>query len=99
MTSYDQLQTLQAALLRLRAGETSASAFSDIAGQQTLLLAALPTQYGQVLDQLRNRLEASALFSEESCSFSQAGLWDAMQQWLDKAGAQPGLQQQVHPSA
>ncbi len=95
MTPHDQLQALQAALRQLRAGQASAATFSDIAGQQALLLAALPERFVQALDQLRNRLESSASFSEESCSFSQTDLWDAMQLWIDKAGAQPG----VHPGA
>jgi hypothetical protein len=38
-----------------------------------------------VLQELSNRLESSALFSEESCSFSQADLLGSLQLWLDKA--------------
>ncbi len=36
--------------------------------------------------QLLNRLESSALFSDESCSFSRHDLLDSVQLWLDKAG-------------
>ena len=36
---------------------------------------------------LLDRLEASALFTEESCSFSRSSLLDHLQAWLDKAGA------------
>jgi len=32
-----------------------------------------------------DRLESSALFSEESCSFSQRDLIDSLQMWADKA--------------
>jgi hypothetical protein len=36
--------------------------------------------------QLLNRLESSALFTDESCSFSRHDLLDSFQLWLDKAG-------------
>ena len=48
---------------------------------------ALPEKFGIVLGDLLDRLEASALFSEESCSFSQKDLLDSLQLWADKAGA------------
>lgn len=79
---------LQAAFDHLRQGTLSVSAFSDQARAQTALLAALPPRYGEVLLQLLDRLESSALFSEESCSFSQRDLFDSLQLWLDKAGGQ-----------
>ena len=47
----------------------------------------LPKQYGQVLGDLLDRIEASALFSGESCSFSQQDLFDNLQLWADKARA------------
>ena len=47
----------------------------------------LPEPYGQVLGQLLDRIESSALFNEESCSFSQKDLLDSLQVWADKAGA------------
>ena len=45
----------------------------------------LPKQYGQVLGDLLDRIEASALFSGESCSFSQQDLFDNLKLWADKA--------------
>ena len=45
----------------------------------------LPEKFGVVLGDLLDRLEASALFSGESCSFSQQGLFDNLQLWADKA--------------
>jgi hypothetical protein len=48
----------------------------------------LPDKFGTVLDNLLDRIEASALFSEESCSFSQKDLFDSLQLWADKASAQ-----------
>jgi len=83
------LDELQSALAGLRAGTLGVQAFSAQAHAQTALLAALPPRYGQVMDDLLNRLESSALFSEESCSFSQSGLLDNLQMWIDKARALP----------
>ena len=51
-------------------------------------LLALPERFGVVLGNLLDRLESSALFSEESCSFSQKDLLGGLQMWADKARAQ-----------
>ncbi len=80
-----QLQTLQNALHSLGEGGVSVHAFSDAARAQAALLAALPPRYTEVLHNLLDRLESSALFSEESCSFSQKDLLDSLQMWVDKA--------------
>ena len=48
-------------------------------------VAALPPRFGEVLLGLLDRLESSALFSEESCSFSQKDLLDNIALWLEKA--------------
>ena len=48
----------------------------------------LPDKFGVVLGNLLDRIEASALFSEESCSFSQKDLMASLQMWADKARAQ-----------
>ena len=45
----------------------------------------LPPRYSEVLDNLLDRIEASALFSEESCSFSQKDLLGGLQAWAEKA--------------
>ncbi len=72
----------------LRAGKGSIADFSTLARSETALLRSLPPRYGDVLLQLLDRLESSALFSEESCSFSQSELFDSLQLWLDKAKGQ-----------
>ena len=82
-----QLAALQAALAAHGQGELSATALGDTARAQQALLAALPPRYGEVLLNLIDRLEASALFTEESCSFSRSSLLDHLQAWVDKAGA------------
>lgn len=45
----------------------------------------LPARYGEVLGHLLDRLEAGALFDEESCSFSQQDLLQGLRSWVDKA--------------
>ena len=83
-----QLATLQSALAAHGQGSLSAAALGDTARAQQALLAALPPRYGEVLLSLIDRLEASALFTEESCSLSQRALHDSLGLWLDKARAQ-----------
>ena len=46
---------------------------------------ALPARFDEVLQPLLDRIEASVLFSEESCSFSQKDLFASLQLWADKA--------------
>lgn len=49
------------------------------------LLTALPPRYTAVLHDLLDRLESSALFAEESCSFSQQDLLGSLRVWANKA--------------
>ena len=83
-----QLQALDDALLRLEDGSLSAAHLNDQARAAHALLAALPERYGPVLLQLLDRLESSALFTEESCSFSQSDLHTHLHGWMAKARAQ-----------
>lgn len=83
-----QLQALDDALLRLEDGSFSAAQLNDQARAAHALLAALPERYGPVLLQLLDRLESSALFTEESCSFSQSDLHTHLHGWMAKARAQ-----------
>jgi hypothetical protein len=48
---------------------------------------ALPPRYHEVLERILTQLESSALFSEESCSFSQTDIVNALGDWLAKARA------------
>jgi hypothetical protein len=88
MTPSNQLAALNAALQQLRRDDLTVASFSALAPQQQALLAALPDRFTEVLNQLLNRLESSALFTNESCSFSRNDLLDSLQMWLDKAGLQ-----------
>ena len=51
------------------------------------LLAALPPRYGEALDALLSRLEASSAFGDESCSFSAEDLLGNLSTWLQRAEA------------
>ena len=85
--ALDQLTQLQQDLHALRAQRLTPHAFSAAARGHAQLLAALPPRYEEVLLALLDRLEAGALFTEESCSFSHQGLADSLQLWLDKTRA------------
>lgn len=87
-TPQDQLSNLTIALTQLRGDTLNVAAFSRLAQNQPALLSALPGKYADVLQHLLDRLESSALFNEESCSFSQKELLDSLQLWLDKAQLQ-----------
>lgn len=89
--ALNALHALRNDLARLRQGAVSVQVFSDEArAGSAAVLAALPARYGDVLLGLLDRLESAALFSEESCSFSQKDLLDSLQMWVDKAGAALG---------
>ena len=47
----------------------------------------LPQRYLDVMERLLNQLESSALFTEESCSFSHADMVAALADWLARARA------------
>lgn len=86
----DTLSAIEHRLAQVRRGTLRSDAL--VAEVRTLLAsgglpASLAPRYGDVLNQLLDRLESSALFSEESCSFSQRDLLDAMSQWLQRAQA------------
>ena len=81
------LDALQAALDALRSDRLTPAACCAELRAQAKLLETLPPRYNEVLQELLDRLEASALFTEESCSFSQRDLLDGLQTWIDRARA------------
>lgn len=83
----DAFAALTLSLAACRAGSLPVAALARQWRAHAALLAALPPRYGQVLEDILGRLESAALFSEESCSFSQRDLLDALDDWLDKAQA------------
>jgi hypothetical protein len=88
MSATQQLEAIAARIAALSGGGGSVSTLSTEARASTELLGALPPRYGEVLLNLLDRLESSALFSEESCSFSQKDLLDNLRVWADKARGQ-----------
>lgn len=80
-----QLQQLKSGMAQLAQSQIGASALGQQARAAQALLQTLPPRYGEVLLNLLDRLESSALFTEESCSFSQKDLLDNLQTWAVKA--------------
>jgi hypothetical protein len=79
------LDTLDESLQAWKAQQLAASALAARVRPMVDQLDDLPPRFAEVLAGLLDRIESSALFSEESCSFSQRDLQDALQTWLDRA--------------
>lgn len=88
LLAAQQLQQLRSGFEQLARQQLAPAALGRQARSATALLQALPPRYGEVLLNLLDRLESSALFTEESCSFSQKDLTDNLLLWADKAQAQ-----------
>jgi hypothetical protein len=80
------LQSLQLDLDAARAGTLPMPVLAQRM-RDAQLPATLPGRYVDVLAGLSDRIESSALFSGESCSFSDTDLLDAVQVWLNRAEA------------
>jgi hypothetical protein len=80
-----QLTHIQTKLAALQAGQIHTTELTDAARAASGLLSSLPPQFEQVLNNILDRLESSALFTEESCSFSQSGLLENLGVWIEKA--------------
>jgi len=87
---HSSIAPIHQALAQLRADALGVQAFCAQARAQGDLLEVLPPRYGEVWLGLIDRLESSAMFSEESCSFSQSSLLDNLDGWLAKAGEKLG---------
>ncbi|MFZ4287344.1 hypothetical protein [Variovorax sp. HJSM1_2] len=85
--AQQQCQAMYTALADLRGAPQQTHAFCNSVRGYSVLLAALPARYGEVLLGLLDRLESSAMFSEESCSFSQQDLLANLALWQEKAQA------------
>jgi hypothetical protein len=79
-----KFETLQRDLQAARAGELDMSTLARRL-RGLILPAALPPKYGEVLTHLVDRIESSALFDDDSCSFSQSDLLEALELWAAKA--------------
>jgi hypothetical protein len=84
--SHDSsLQMLRSSLDDLRHARLTMQVFCSTWRSQETLLADLPPRYREVMEDLLGRMEAGALFTEESCSFSLDDLQASLGVWLDKA--------------
>jgi len=88
MQAQAHIVQLRQSLTDLRTGSLSVVAFVQALPDVSVLLDRLPPRYTEVWHGLIDRLQSGALFSEESCSFSQTDLIDSLSLWLDKAEAQ-----------
>lgn len=79
---------MQNAMDALREKQITIAEFCNEWRSQHSLLESLPPRYAQVMEDLLSRLEAGSLFTEESCSFSQADLQSSLGIWFDKAKQQ-----------
>lgn len=84
MTALEQLNTIKTKLVQFQAGEIRTTELTDAARASLALTSSLPPQFGEVLNNILDRLESSALFTEESCSFSQTGLLENLEVWIEK---------------
>ncbi len=87
-TALQQWLEVSRQLHMLRSGQIRDADFGALARTRQTLLGMLPSRYATVLSDLLDRLESSALFTEESCSFSRKDLLESLQMWLDKARQQ-----------
>lgn len=84
----DTLSALAPTLNAFSAGHLSLSALAQQWRQAAHThQPALPARYLEVLERVLSQLESSALFTEESCSFSQGDMVAALGDWLQRARA------------
>jgi len=82
---------LAASIAAFRSGQLPADQLTAAWRAAAAAWPGLPPRYAAVLEKLLAPVEASALFSEESCSFSRTDLADSLAQWLQHArAAAPG---------
>jgi len=83
--AHPDIQILHDALNDLRDEQTGIATFCTTWRAQQELLKRLPPRYAEVAEDVLSRLEATSLFSEESCTLSQEDLLNNLALWLDKA--------------
>ncbi len=89
------LDAMTQALRQCEQGDTTTAPLIRIWRQEASRLN-LPQRYSDVLHGQLDRMESSALFSEESCSFSQKDQLVALRVWLEKATEQQHRQLAVN---
>lgn len=78
------LTALASALAGARADGDCRRLIAEMARTQALL-PALPAAFEPVLQGISQRLESSAAFGEESCSFSLTDLYNSLDTWIARA--------------
>ena len=81
---------LRLQLDEVRCGRADSARLVAALRAETSLLAALPPPFRIALEDMTTRLESARLFTEESCSFSQRDLIDALGEWIGHADARLG---------
>lgn len=94
--ALETLDRMNTALAQSQNGQLPQSEMIHLWRAQAASLA-LPASFDEVLQPLLDRIEASVLFSEESCSFSQKDLFASLQLWADKARLRLSSQGAAHP--
>ena len=85
---HDCLSALAPTLTQFASGQLSLNALAQQWRQAAQAHEpALPARYLEVLERVLSQLESSALFTEESCSFSQSDMVAALGDWLQRARA------------
>jgi hypothetical protein len=79
-----KFETLQRDLAAARAGELDMGTLARRL-RELNPPAALPPKFGEVLAEIADRIESSALFDGDSCSFSRSDLLSALELWEQKA--------------
>jgi hypothetical protein len=85
MQALQDIAELRQHVQSLREDRLSVAQFSVLARAPKPWLSDLPEAFSTVWDNLLDRLESAALFSGDSCSFSQTDLLASFDLWLDKA--------------
>ncbi len=80
-------QTLAAMRQALEAHLAGQLPVGDLVGQwrASATSLTLPPVFGQAMEELLRRMEMSAVFAQDSCSFSSTAVTDQLKRWLDKA--------------
>lgn len=79
-----KFETLQRDLQAARAGELDMGTFARRL-RGLILPTALPPKFAEVLADIADRMQSSALFDDDGCSFSQSDLLDALEVWHQRA--------------
>jgi hypothetical protein len=84
VTNRDTLARMRAALDQHTGGSLQAAELVS-AWREAAPALTLPLVFGQAMEELLRRLEMSAVFAQDSCSFSSTAVTDQLGRWLDKA--------------